>query len=64
MPPTLRFLLAARRSELLGLETLASTCELATRVSKLAHVLQKERGCSNLYPVSYTHLTLPTKRIV
>ncbi|MBB1627493.1 nitrate regulatory protein [Achromobacter sp. UMC71] len=49
MPPTLRFLLAARRSELHGLETLASTCELATRVSKLAHVLQKERGCSNLY---------------
>lgn len=44
MPSTLRFLLAARRSELHGLEALASTCELATLVSKLVHVLQKERG--------------------
>ena len=49
MPSTLRFLLAARRSELHGLEALASTCELATLVSKLVHVLQKERGSSNLY---------------
>lgn len=49
MPSTLRFLLAARRSELHGLEALAATCELATLVSKLVHVLQKERGSSNLY---------------
>ncbi|MFY2027727.1 nitrate- and nitrite sensing domain-containing protein [Achromobacter xylosoxidans] len=49
MPSTLRFLLAARRSELHGLEALAATCELTTLVSKLVHVLQKERGSSNLY---------------
>lgn len=48
MPPPLRFLLAARRSELLGLETLAGTCELVVRVSALVHALQKERGYSNL----------------
>ncbi|WMD21480.1 nitrate- and nitrite sensing domain-containing protein [Achromobacter seleniivolatilans] len=48
MPPPLRFLLAARRSELLGLEALAGTCELVVRVSALVHALQKERGYSNL----------------
>ncbi|MDO9622397.1 MAG: nitrate- and nitrite sensing domain-containing protein [Pseudomonas sp.] len=49
MPATLRFMLAARRSELLGLEDLAQTCELVTRISQLVHALQKERGYSNLY---------------
>lgn len=49
MPATLRFMLAARRSELLGLEDLAQTCALVTRVSQLVHALQKERGYSNLY---------------
>ncbi len=48
MPPPLRFLLAARRSELHGLEALAGTCELVLRVSALVHALQKERGYSNL----------------
>ncbi|MFD4838400.1 nitrate- and nitrite sensing domain-containing protein [Achromobacter sp. NPDC058515] len=48
MPPPLRFLLAARRSELHGLEALAGTCELVVRVSALVHALQKERGYSNL----------------
>ena len=46
---TLQFLLAARRSELHGLEVLARTCELVTLVGKLIHALQKERGYSNLY---------------
>ena len=41
MPATLRFMLAARRSELLGLEDLAQTCALVTRVSQLVHALQK-----------------------
>lgn len=49
MASTLRFLLAARRSELHGLEVLASTCELVVLVSALVHALQKERGYSNLY---------------
>lgn len=48
MPPPLRFLLAARRSELQGLETLAGTCKLVVRISALVHALQKERGYSNL----------------
>jgi len=48
MPPPLRFLLAARRSELQGLEALARTCELVLRISALVHALQKERGYSNL----------------
>src|SRR3990167_3764340 len=43
MPATLRFMLAARRSELLGLEDPAQTCELVTRISQLVHALQKER---------------------
>jgi len=48
MPPPLRFLLAARRSELHGLEALARSCELAVRIGALTHALQKERGYSNL----------------
>ncbi|HAN53564.1 MAG TPA: transcription antitermination regulator, partial [Pseudomonas sp.] len=49
MPATLRFMLASRRSELLGLEDLTRTCELVTRISQLVHALQKERGYSNIY---------------
>ncbi|CAB3837321.1 Nitrate regulatory protein [Achromobacter anxifer] len=48
MPPPLRFLLAARRSELQDLETLARSCDLVVRIGALAHALQKERGYSNL----------------
>lgn len=46
--PALKFLLAARQSELQGLEQLAHTCALVTLVSELIHALQKERGYSNL----------------
>lgn len=49
LPATLRFMLAARRSELLGLQDLTRTCELVTQVSRLVHALQKERGYSNIY---------------
>ncbi|MFF7708580.1 nitrate- and nitrite sensing domain-containing protein [Pseudomonas sp. NPDC007930] len=49
MPPALRFMLAARRMELGGLEGLAFTCELVTQISQLVHALQRERGYSNLY---------------
>lgn len=49
MPPALRFMLAARRSELVGLEGLAQTCELVTSISRLVHALQRERGYSNVY---------------
>lgn len=49
MPPALRFMLAARRSELIGLEGLAQTCEGVTAISRLVHALQRERGYSNVY---------------
>jgi len=49
MPPALRFMLAARRSELAGLEGLAQTCELVASISQLVHALQRERGYSNVY---------------
>lgn len=46
---SLHFFLAARRSELHGLEHLQAVCELVNNVCQLVHVLQKERGYSNLY---------------
>ena len=49
MPPALRFMLAARRIELEGLEGLSFTCELVASISQLVHALQRERGYSNLY---------------
>jgi hypothetical protein len=49
MPPALRFMLAARRSELEGLHGLADTCQLVTLISRLVHALQRERGYTNLY---------------
>ncbi|MBN6712369.1 nitrate regulatory protein [Pseudomonas capsici] len=49
MPAALRFMLAARRSELEGLEGLASTCQMVTQVGQLVHALQRERGYSNMY---------------
>lgn len=54
MPPALRFMLAARRIELEGLEALALTCELVTRISELIHTLQRERGYTNLYLAKLT----------
>ncbi|MEQ7918254.1 nitrate- and nitrite sensing domain-containing protein [Xanthomonas sp. WHRI 1810A] len=54
MPSALRFMLAARRSELQGLEGLAQTCELVTRIGELVHALQRERGYSNLFLGSQT----------
>jgi hypothetical protein len=49
MPAALRFMLAARRSELQGLESLALTGELVAMISQLVHDLQKERGYTNVY---------------
>ena len=60
LPPPLRFLLAARRSELQGLEALAGTCELVVRISALVHALQKERGYSNLTLCSPPRRLQPT----
>lgn len=60
MPATLHFLLAARRSELHGLEVLAGTCDLVTLLGKLIHALQKERGYSNLYLCSAQEHLLKT----
>jgi hypothetical protein len=54
MPSALRFMLAARRIELEGLEGLALTCELVMRISALVHGLQRERGYSNLYMARFT----------
>ena len=49
MSRALNFILAARRSEIQGLQQLESTCELVTRVSQLVHTLQRERGYSNVH---------------
>ncbi|WP_213881443.1 nitrate regulatory protein [Pseudomonas sp. dw_358] len=54
LPPALRFMLAARRSELEGLNNLASTCQQVTDISRLVHALQRERGFSNLFLGSHT----------
>lgn len=43
------FLLAAKRCEIHSLEQLSLTCELVKDVSSLIHVLQRERGASNVY---------------
>lgn len=47
--PALRFLAAARQSELLALEQLARISDFVALLSELVHALQKERGYSNLY---------------
>ncbi|MGP0173033.1 nitrate- and nitrite sensing domain-containing protein [Pseudomonas sp. NCHU5208] len=59
LPPVLRFMMAARRCELLGLQSLAATCELVVAVSRLVHALQKERGYSNLYLSNHLARCLP-----
>lgn len=43
------FLLAAKRCEIHGLEQLETTAELVGSIGRLVHVLQKERGASNVY---------------
>tara|TARA_B100002003_G_scaffold222816_1_gene226881 strand:+ start:879 stop:2126 length:1248 start_codon:yes stop_codon:yes gene_type:complete len=40
-------MLAARRSEMQGLQALSLTCALVVQVSRLVHALQRERGYSN-----------------
>lgn len=52
MPAALKFLLAARRCEIHGLEQLALTCELVSGIGQLIHMLQRERGVSNVYSAS------------
>ncbi len=49
MSDALDFMLAARRSEMHGLQALEVTCELVAAVSQLVHALQRERGYSNIY---------------
>jgi hypothetical protein len=49
MSTALDFMLAARRSEMQGLQTLALTCQLVSEISRLVHALQRERGFSNMY---------------
>lgn len=53
MKTALDFLIAAKRCEIQGLEQLAVTGELVSRISQLVHVLQKERGVSNIYLASH-----------
>jgi hypothetical protein len=48
MSDALDFMLAARRSEMQGLQALELTCELVSGVSHLVHSLQRERGFSNM----------------
>ncbi len=49
MSDALDFMLAARRSEMHGLQALEVTCELVAGVSQLVHALQRERGYSNIH---------------
>lgn len=49
MSRALDFMLAARRNEMQALQALELTCELVSGVSRLVHVLQRERGFSNIY---------------
>ncbi|MEH6565324.1 MAG: nitrate- and nitrite sensing domain-containing protein [Halopseudomonas sp.] len=49
MSTALEFMLAARRSEMQGLQALAVTCQLVGEISQLVHALQRERGFSNMY---------------
>tara|TARA_R110000764_G_scaffold100372_1_gene185358 strand:- start:858 stop:2147 length:1290 start_codon:yes stop_codon:yes gene_type:complete len=49
MSTALDFMLAARRSEMQGLQALALTCQLVSEISRLVHALQRERGFSNMY---------------
>lgn len=49
MKSALSFLIAARRSEIAGLQRLALTSELVGAIGRLVHALQRERGLSNLY---------------
>lgn len=52
MPAALKFLLAARRCEIHGLEQLALTCELVSGIGQLIHMLQRERGVSSVFSAS------------
>ena len=52
MKSALGFLLAAKRCEIHGLEQLEVTSALVKGVSELIHMLQKERGVSNVFLVS------------
>lgn len=46
---TVRFLLASRQCELNSLRYLLQTGELVGKISQMVHMLQRERGTSNLY---------------
>ncbi|CAL93558.1 nitrate regulatory protein [Azoarcus olearius] len=52
MKSALGFLVAAKRCEIHGLEQLEVTCGLVKGVSELVHMLQKERGASNVFLAS------------
>jgi AmiR/NasT family two-component response regulator len=52
MPSALKFLIAARRCEIHGLEHLALTCELVSGIGQLVHMLQRERGVSTVFTAS------------
>ena len=46
---TIRFLLASRQCELNGLRALLQSGELVGSISQLVHMLQRERGTSNMF---------------
>lgn len=46
---TIRFLLASRQCELNSLRYLLQSGELVGKISQLVHMLQRERGTSNLF---------------
>lgn len=52
MKTPLHYLVSARQNEIAELEQLGSACDLVSRMSQLVHVLQKERGLSNIFLAS------------
>ena len=45
------------------IDALLGACKMGD-IGKLAPSNEENKGISSIHPVSYTHLTLPTKRIV
>lgn len=48
MDDVLKYLLAAKRAEIQVIRQLALTCELVSAVGQFVHMLQRERGASNM----------------
>ena len=64
MPKIIKFNNEARAKMLKGVDTLANTVKTTLGPKGRNVVIDKSYGAPRTTTVSYTHLTLPTKRIV